>query len=203
MWPRVVLASGRKRTGRLSMTIGKLPKAAAGLGLLLMAAACSSDTQVEVPERYVTSQRERLRERYGSVFSGDDGQGFVLFSTRDDRNGTDGTPGTVGVNPFLWRASLEVIDFMPLIQTDPVGGVIITDWYAPPETPDERFKLNVYVLDQNLRADAVSVSVFRQIRTDRGWTDEPVDPQTATAIEDNILTRARELRVASLEAVEG
>jgi hypothetical protein len=184
------------------MTIGKLPKVAAGLGLLLMAAACSSDTRVEVPERYVTSQRERLRERYGSIFSEDDGSGFVLFSTRD-RNGTDGTPGTIGVNPFLWRASLETIDFMPLIQTDPVGGVIITDWYAPPETPDERFKLNVYVLDQSLRADAVSVSVFRQTRGEGRWMDEPVDPQTATTIEDNILTRARELRVASLEAVDG
>jgi hypothetical protein len=193
---------GRKRAGRLSMTIRKLPRAAAVLGFASMAVACSSDTRVEVPEKYVTSQRERLREEYGSIFSEDDGSGFVLFSTRD-RNGTGGTPGTIGVNPFLWRASLETIDFMPLIQTDPVGGVIITDWYAPPETPDERFKLNVYVLDQSLRADGVSVSVFRQTRGEAGWTDQAVDPKTATAIEDNILTRARELRVASLEAVGG
>lgn len=184
------------------MATRRLPKAAAGLGLAIMAAACGSDVPVEVPERYVTSQREKLRERYGSIFSEDDGTGFVLFSTRD-RNGTDGTAGTIGVNPFLWRAALETIDFMPLTQTDPVGGVIITDWYAPPQTPDERFKLNVYVLDQNLRADGIKVSVFRQSRTDGGWRDDPMDPKIATSIEDNILTRARELRVASLEAVEG
>jgi hypothetical protein len=185
------------------MTIRRLSMAMAGMALVLGTSACG-DTRLEPPEPYVTDRREILRERYGSIFGGDEGSGIVLFSTR----GTDGADGSggggsIGVNPFLWRASLETIDFMPLTQTDPLGGVIITDWYAPPETPDERFKLNVYVLDQSLRADGVKVSVFRQTRADGGWTDEAVDPKTARTIEDNILTRARELRVASLEAAEG
>ena len=107
--------------------------------------------------------------------------------------------GGIGVNAFLWRASLETIDFMPLTQADPFGGVIITDWYSPPETPGERFKINVYILDTELRADGVKVAIFRQTNgTDAGWTDAAVETDTGTAIEDNILTRARELRIAAI-----
>jgi hypothetical protein len=104
------------------------------------------------------------------------------------------------VNPHLWRAALDVVSFMPLAQADPFGGVIITDWYSPPETPDERFKLNVYILDTVLRADAIKVAVFRQTNGENGWRDATVEPQTATTIEDNILTRARELRITALNA---
>jgi len=64
----------------------------------------------------------------------------------------------MGVNSFLWRASLETLNFMPLAQVDPFGGVIVTDWYASAEAPNERFKANVYILDTNLRADALSLS---------------------------------------------
>ena len=70
-------------------------------------------------------------------------------------------------------------------------------WYSPPETPDERFKLNVYVLDTVLRADGIKVAVFRQTSGENGWRDATVDPKTGTDIEDNILTRARELRIAA------
>jgi hypothetical protein len=166
------------------------------IGLLL--AGCA-DARVEKPEEYVSDQQGRIREQYGTVHG--DSEGFLLFSTRRDRN-TDGGGGGagIGVNPFLWRASLETIDFMPLAQADPFGGVIITDWYSPPETPDERFKLNVFILGEALRSDGVKVSVFRQTNGENGWQDATADPKTATGIEDNILTRARELRVAGLEA---
>jgi hypothetical protein len=89
---------------------------------------------------------------------------------------------------------------MPLASADPFGGLIISDWYQPPERPDERLKLHVLILDRALRADAVKVSVFRQTRSGEGWVDAPVDPQTATALEDKILTKARELRIASVDA---
>jgi hypothetical protein len=166
------------------------------IGLLL--AGCA-DARVEKPDEYVSDQQGRIREQYGTVHG--DSEGFLLFSTRRDRNADGGGGGAgIGVNPFLWRASLETIDFMPLAQADPFGGVIITDWYSPPETPDERFKLNVFILGEALRSDGVKVSVFRQTNGESGWQDATADPKTATGIEDNILTRARELRVAGLEA---
>jgi hypothetical protein len=159
-------------------------------------AACSSDVSWEVPEEVANEQRERIRAQHGTIHGQ---EGILAFGTRD-RDETNGAVyGGIGVNAYLWRASLETIDFMPLAQADPFGGVIITDWYSPPETPGERFKINVYILDTVLRADGVRVAVFRQTNgTNAGWVDAAVDANTATAIEDNILTRARELRIAAI-----
>jgi len=105
----------------------------------------------------------------------------------------------MGVNEFLWRASLETLDFMPLSEIDPFGGVIITDWYASPQAPNERFKANVYILDTNLRADALKVSIFKQARSANGWDDASVDADTARSIENSILTRARQLYIATVD----
>jgi hypothetical protein len=106
----------------------------------------------------------------------------------------------IGVNGYLWRASLDTLNFMPLASADPYGGVIITDWYANPEKPDERFKAQVYILDTRLRADGLNVTVYKQTRGGAagGWTDAPVADETATEIENAILTRARQLRLSNL-----
>ncbi len=105
----------------------------------------------------------------------------------------------MGVNSYLWRASLETLNFMPLEQVDPFGGVIVTDWYASAEAPNERFKANVYILDTNLRADALKTSIFKQTRSGGGWTDASVDADTARQIENAILTRARQLYIATVD----
>lgn len=102
-----------------------------------------------------------------------------------------------GVNSYLWRATLETLDFMPLDQTDVYGGVIVTDWYSNPQVPTERFKANVYILDSNLRADGLKVSIFKQTQSAGGWKDANVDADTARQIENSILTRARELYIAT------
>jgi len=104
---------------------------------------------------------------------------------------------TLGVNSYLWHATLDTLSFMPLQSADPFGGVIITDWYTSPQTPDERIKVTVYILDRHLRADGIKVAVFRQTKTADGWTDAQVNPQTANKLTDAILTRARELWLAT------
>jgi len=109
-------------------------------------------------------------------------------------------PEGIGVNGYLWRASLDTISFMPLSEVDPFGGVIVTDWYANPQMTNERFKLTVYILDTRLRADALTVSAFRQVRDEAGgWIDAETSSQTAYDIENAILTRARQLRISQLE----
>lgn len=105
--------------------------------------------------------------------------------------------GTVTVNAYLWRAALDTVTFMPLVQADPYGGVILTDWYSPPATPSERFKVNLYILDAALRADGVRATVFRQELKNGVWIDAPVTAETGTQLEDTILTRARQLRQQS------
>jgi hypothetical protein len=101
---------------------------------------------------------------------------------------------TIGVNSYLWRASLETISFMPLLQTDSNGGVIVTDWYANPANPGERVKVTVTILDQDLRADALRVAASRQVSQGGTWVDAPVQAATVQKLEDIILTKARDLR---------
>jgi hypothetical protein len=125
------------------------------------------------------------------------GQGGLSLFGADEPEVDEGGSG-IGVNSYLWRASLDTISFMPLASADPFGGVIITDWYTPAETPDERLKVNIVILGRQLRADGVRASVFRQLRDSSGtWADAAVAPETATELEDAILTRARQLRIAS------
>jgi len=105
---------------------------------------------------------------------------------------------TLGVNSYLWHAALDTLSFMPLQSADPFGGVIISDWYVAPSAPDERLKVTIYIMDRSLRADGLKVVVFRQTRSGAGWTDAAASPDTAHRLEDSILTRARELRLATL-----
>ncbi|KQM22321.1 hypothetical protein ASE49_01430 [Novosphingobium sp. Leaf2] len=105
---------------------------------------------------------------------------------------------TIGVNSYLWRASLDSISFMPLLQSDSAGGVIITDWYVNPKSPTERVKVSIAILDQDLRADALRVTVVRQVQQGGGWVAAPVQAATVQKLEDVILTRARDLRRDSI-----
>lgn len=117
--------------------------------------------------------------------------GLALFDTKR----TDAEETGIGVNAWLWRAALDTVSFMPLANADPFGGTILTDWYAPPGTPNERLKVNVLILGKQLRSDGVRVRVFRQTQTKSGaWKDAVVSAETADRIEESILSRARQLR---------
>ena len=111
-----------------------------------------------------------------------------------------GTSGrlTLGVNTYLWKATLDTLSTLPLVSADPFGGVIITDWYTTPASPDERLKVTAYIMDRELRADGLRLVVFRQTRVSGVWSDAQPSPTTAHTLEDVVLTRARELRLASL-----
>jgi hypothetical protein len=115
-------------------------------------------------------------------------------------NRTGATPAqqkSIGVNSLLWRASLDTLAFMPLQSADPFGGVIITGWHIDPEAPTERFRATIRILDTRLRADAIAVSLFREENTTGAWVSAVVRPETETQLENQILSRARELRLSS------
>jgi hypothetical protein len=140
---------------------------------------------------------DTARQTGDSRIEHDSGGGLPFFGGGGGGNHAAGQPG-IGVNSYLWRASLDTLKFMPLASADPFGGVIITDWYADPAAPGERFKATVYILDTRLRADALNVSIFRQTQVNGAWQDATVDPQTEIQIENAILTRARELRLSTI-----
>ena len=105
---------------------------------------------------------------------------------------------TIGVNAYLWRAALDTVSFAPLLQADSSGGVIVTDWYSNPSNPNERVKLTVTILDQDLRADALRVAASRQVNEGGNWVEAPVQAATVQKLEDIILTKARDLRRQAL-----
>jgi len=144
-------------------------------------AACSSSG----PKTFQT------QEEGGGLFS------FGGF--KRDKGAPSGEQPTIGVNGYLWRATLDTLAFMPLASADPYGGVVITDWYINPEKADERFKCTVYILDSRLRADGLNVAVFKQTRDATGtWVDAPSAGQTETDIENAILTKARQLKLSNI-----
>ncbi|MEO6152002.1 MAG: DUF3576 domain-containing protein [Croceibacterium sp.] len=110
----------------------------------------------------------------------------------------DAQVSTIGVNSYLWRATLETLSFMPLAQADSAGGVIVTDWYSNPDNPNERVKLSVTILNQDLRADALRVAASREVNQGGAWTGAPVQAATVQRLEDIILTKARDLRRSTL-----
>ena len=135
------------------------------------------------------SDIDRQNMHMGHI-SGDDDTLFKF-----DRSGnSDGGGAGLGVNAYLWRGALETLSFMPLASADPFGGVIITDWYQPPNDPNERFKATAYILGRQLRADGVRVQIYRQVLQGGQWTDASVSATTTTDIENKVLQRARELR---------
>jgi hypothetical protein len=155
------------------------------LPLLLLVGCGKIEPAGEVP-----NYEEQSRADSGKLF------GDITLGSSSSRETDRGASG-IGVNGYLWRASLDTLAFLPLASADPFGGVIITDWYAPPESPEERFKVTVYLLGRQLRSDGIRVSVFRQTRgADSGWIDAALSDDTSTKLADAILTRARELRIA-------
>lgn len=104
----------------------------------------------------------------------------------------------IGVNAYLWRATLDTLSFMPLASADPWGGVVNYDWYTNPQTPNERFKATVFILDRRLRADALNVAVTKEVKDASGnWVSAPVAAQTETDLENAILTKARQLNLTN------
>ncbi len=141
-------------------------------------------------DRSITGD-DNIYEEPEGIFGGN---GLNLFGGNDDKEKRQGI--AIGVNSYLWRAALDTVSFMPLASVDPFGGVIISDWYVPETAQNERLKLNVFILSEQLKADGIRVRVFRQLRTAQGWADTKVTDDTARKMEDAVLTRARQLRVA-------
>ncbi|MBC26037.1 MAG: hypothetical protein CMM41_02385 [Rhodospirillaceae bacterium] len=154
---------------------------------VLLLSSCSSDNSGTS-----TKESEPLKATGGDSNK----NGGVIEAVFGTSEGTRSESSSISVNGYLWRASLDTISFLPLNTADPFGGVIITEWYTPPESPGERFKVNIYILDKALRADGLRVTVFRQRRTSgERWIEAKVNQKTGTDLENAILKRARQMRI--------
>lgn len=173
--------TGRCRLRQALRTITALTAAA-------VLAGCGAGGQ-EPPQLENPRQRDATQGTIGDMFGRDS-----LFGGRSTADDTG-----MSVNRHLWSAALDTLAFLPLVSTDPFSGVIVTDWSTPAESPDERFKVNVVITQPTLTASALRVAVFREVRRNGEWVSAEVAEATPRRLEDAILTRARQLRVADLE----
>ncbi|MGO1119521.1 DUF3576 domain-containing protein [Rhodovibrionaceae bacterium A322] len=170
-----------------------------GLAALLLGACSAGESGTVYPD---DNRRRQGQNSYDTSVDnesilGEDGGNIFGGGSKPDQPGAGGSG--IGVNAFLWRASLDTLSFLPLASADPFGGVIITDWYSPPDSSTDRFKVNIFILGRDLRADGVRANVFRQTKDPQGqWVDASVDDATGTDLEDTILTRARQLRIKTI-----
>ena len=108
------------------------------------------------------------------------------------------TTATIGlpINPYLWKGSLETIDFMPLASADPFAGIIITDWYAVQSTPNERCKINIFIKGYEMKTDNLKVNSFCQSLSNGRWVDIKNNIDDDAKLENAILNKAKKIRLS-------
>ena len=162
---------------------------------LLVALPSCSNLKPDADQQYPPDPDDLRKEQRGKI-TGEDG---LVMGGDAGKKDKDAGKNPLGVNSFLWRATLDTLSFLPIASADPFGGTILTDWYEDADAPGERYKVNVLILDRQLRADSLKITTFRQKKDAKGnWMDMPSDPKLGRKLEDTVLTRARQMRVAQL-----
>ena len=131
------------------------------------------------------------------LFSKDSSKGISLS---DILSGKNNEAGSINVNAYLWRASLNILSIAPLISTDVLGGTIISDWYVNKDIKNQRLKITAFILGSELRSDGIKIKVHIQNFKNNNWSETFTDINLANQIEENILNKARNLRVNSLNS---
>ena len=162
---------------------------------LIFLTGCSGDLSPKSEQSVPMGRSETRKRDFGNLF----GEDFLTFG-KPNKPGSPGMMASASVNPFIWRASLDTLSFMPLASADAVGGVIVTDWYVSPSARQERIKVTIYVTNPQLRADAVKVTIYKQVHKGGSWVSAPADAAAGTEMENIILSKARQLRIKYLEA---
>ena len=165
--------------------------------LFLLATSLAACSGLNISEN---TQKNEASDSSGSFLTGKDEQGIVIS---DIGSPSSGNGASLPVNALLWRASLDIASFVPWADVDTFGGSILTEWYSLPSRPDERIKLAIFVLDRELRSDAIRVVVYVQKNNGASWADAGQDPEMANRLEELILTRAREIRAATQTESDG
>lgn len=139
------------------------------------------------PQQAPLDRNDQQRRNFGSLLG--DG-GFNLFG-----NGKKGAVSdSPTANPYLWRAGLEALRFLPLASADVRGGVVVSDWYTFSDLPGQRFKVSLFVKSTELKAEALEVTVHCQKGTQSPMIRDDIK---AKKIEDIIIKRARSLYIES------
>ncbi len=124
-------------------------------------------------------------------------KGNVSFFGGDEESSNQITNLGMPINPYLWKASLNTIGFMPLSSTDPFAGTIITDWYTSQTSQGERCKLNIFINGKDLKTDNLKVSSFCQTLENNQWVNKPSNPEENMKLENVILNEAKKIKLST------
>lgn len=149
---------------------------------LLLLASCSSH---KIENKYPTHHKDLYK--FGSI-SGSKGITIIGDKKNTTKKGR--------VNHFLWHAALDVVSILPISKADPFGGTIITEWHTLEENPNEMFKIIATIDAKELRADALSLKIYKKKKDAMGkWENTNVSKQTLEEFESAIFKKASELRL--------
>ena len=155
------------------------------MSLVLVIASCSNNSVVTNP---VSGEKPKR-----GLFSKDASKGISLDSILNPQSSGSYESGA-NVNAYLWRASLNILSFTPLISTDALGGTIISDWYVNKKNKNQRMKITAFIKTSDLRSNGIAVKVHIQNFKDGSWSETYTNKDLETKIEDNILNEAINLR---------
>ena len=156
--------------------------------LLLLSVAAWADEKTAAEKFAPKTKGQRIEEKIG---------GHFFNGPLYDSDKKDSKQNCIGVNAYLWRGSLDAVSFLPKDKLDPFAGVITTQWHALPEAPKDQLRVEIMILSQQLRSDAVKVTIFKRTQDSKGvWKNLEVDSDTIEKFEEAILTKARSLRIA-------
>ena len=152
---------------------------------MIVIASCSNNSVVTNP---VSGEKPKP-----GLFSKDASKGISLDSILNLES-SESSVGGANVNAYLWRASLNILSFAPLISTDALGGIIISDWYVNKNNKNQRMKITAFIKTSDLRSNGIGVKVHIQNFKDGSWSETYTSKDLETKIEDNILNEAINLR---------
>jgi hypothetical protein len=119
----------------------------------------------------------------------------VLGLAKKESQRNPGPQTGTTVSPILWQAALDTLNFVKFASEDPVAGSLVTDWYSPPNKPNERYKINVFILSRTLHSDSLAITVTREARLgDGNWLETTIARKVETDLENAILERAGQLK---------
>ena len=158
------------------------------MSFVIVIASCSNNSVVTNP---VSGEKPKP-----GLFSKDASKGISLDSILNLQS-SESSVGGANVNAYLWRASLNILSFTPLISTDALGGTIISDWYINKKNKNQRMKITAFIKTAELKSNGIGVKVHIQSFKDGYWSETYTNKDLETKIENTILNEARNLRINS------
>ncbi len=155
--------------------------------LCIILCACSQ-TNVSHDDEFITKNRKHYHG-FGKIL------GDKSLTLNQKISKLSPTTQSMATNNVLWKAALDVISFMPLKHTDPISGIILTEWYINPDNKNEKLKIDIKINSNNVRVDGLKVSVFTQKYVNGKWSFASQASNLSEIIEDKIINKAKELNL--------